>query len=63
MDFRFSEEQLLLANSVREFTARECPREYIREMEKRDEYPEDLFKKIAQNGWLVCTSSTFIFIT
>jgi len=52
MDYGFSEAQLLLRNSIREFLNKECPKNYIKEMEQREEYPEAIFKKMAKNGWL-----------
>jgi len=59
MDFSFTEEQLLLKNSVQEFLQKECPKSYIAELERRylreeeaEEYPREIFKKMAQQGWL-----------
>ena len=52
MDFKFTEQQLLLRNSVHEFLQKECPKNYIRELEDRREYPEEIFRKIADKGWL-----------
>jgi len=52
MDFNFTEAQLLLRNSAREFLQKECPKSYIREMEEKGEVPEEVFKKMAEKGWL-----------
>lgn len=52
MDFKFTEAQLLLRNSVREFLQKECPKSYIRELEDKGEYPEQVFRKMAEKGWL-----------
>lgn len=52
MDFRFSDQQLLLRKSLREFLQKECPKSYIRELEDRQEYPEKVFREMAKNGWL-----------
>ena len=37
MDFKFTEAQLLLRNSIREFLQKECPKNYIRELEEKEE--------------------------
>lgn len=52
MDFKFTEAQLLLRNSIREFLQKECPKNYIRELEEKEEYPEEIFKRMAEKGWL-----------
>ena len=52
MDFGLSEEQELLQQSAREFLARECPPEFVREVAKSDDgYPRALYAQIAQLGW------------
>jgi alkylation response protein AidB-like acyl-CoA dehydrogenase len=51
MDFLFSEEQILLRESVREFALKEiAPR--VKEMDEKKEIPADLLKKIAEMGYL-----------
>jgi len=52
MDYGLNEAQLLLRNSVREFLRKECPKNYIKELEEKEEYPEKLFRKMAEKGWL-----------
>jgi len=52
MDFSFTEAQLLLKNSVHDFLQKECPKSYVREFEDKGEYPEGLFRKMANMGWL-----------
>lgn len=51
MDFGFTKEQSMLRNSIREFMAKECPREYVRELDQKGEYPFELYKKMAKLEW------------
>ena len=51
MDFSFSEEQRLLRQSVIRFMEKECPRELIRELEKKRQSPPGLLKKMGDLGW------------
>ncbi|MDY6855461.1 MAG: acyl-CoA dehydrogenase family protein [Thermodesulfobacteriota bacterium] len=51
MDFKFTEEQEILRKSVRDFMDKECPREYIRELDDKEEFPSGLYKKMAELGW------------
>ncbi len=50
MDFSFTKDQELLRNMVCEFVRRECPREYIRQIDERGEFPHDLWEKMAEAG-------------
>ncbi len=51
MDFLFTEDQILLRDSVREFAQKEiAPR--VKEMDEKKEMPLDLIKKIAEMGYL-----------
>ena len=52
MDFRLTEEQEILKKTVRNFMQKECPRDYIRECEEKEVYPEELFRKMTELGWL-----------
>jgi alkylation response protein AidB-like acyl-CoA dehydrogenase len=53
MDLGFSETQHMLRNAAREFLQQECPRSFVREMEQNEMgYTLDLWKKIADMGWL-----------
>ncbi len=53
MDFSFSQEQELLRKTARDFLQRECPTDLVRRMEEDDRgYPTDLWRKIAELGWL-----------
>ena len=51
MDFKFTEEQEILRMSVRNFMEKECPREYVRELDEKEEFPFELYKKMAELGW------------
>ena len=52
MDFKFTEEQELLRQTIRKFIERECPREYQRELDEKEEFPHDLWDKLAEMGML-----------
>lgn len=48
MDYGFDEKKLALRERIRAFVEEELPKEYVRELDARDEYPHDLLKKLAQ---------------
>lgn len=50
MDFALSEEQKATQNTIKKFIARECTREAARELDERGEFPEILFKTVADMG-------------
>src|SRR5947207_352525 len=53
MDMDFSEEQMLLKTSAREFLDRECPATLVRQMERDAHgFPAELWKQMAALGWL-----------
>ena len=53
MDVLLTEEETMLKNSARDFLERECPPSLAREMEVDDlGYPPELWKQIADLGWL-----------
>lgn len=52
MDFGLTDEQLLLQKTAREFVARACPPERAKEWDETGTYPEDLFRSMADLGWL-----------
>ncbi len=51
MNFELSEDQEKLQQKAAEFCARECPPEFESSLEKNDAFPEDLYKKMAENGF------------
>jgi alkylation response protein AidB-like acyl-CoA dehydrogenase len=53
MDTKFSEAQLILKKSAKDFMSKECPMALVREMEKDAKgYPPELWQKIAELGWV-----------
>jgi len=52
MDFQFTDEQRLWGDTVHNFMDREVGREYTREHDASREFPEEVYKKMAQQGWL-----------
>src|SRR5262249_58532479 len=53
IDFGLSEEQEALQRSAREFLARECPPALVRDTAKSDDgVPHDLYRKMAELGWM-----------
>src|SRR4030095_9028745 len=53
MDFGFSEEQEMLRSSARDFLTKEAPMTYVRNMmEDEVGFTGDLWKKMAELGWL-----------
>jgi len=53
MDFTFTEEQEMLRTSARDFLETECTEKLVREVEDGDSsYSSELWKKIADLGWL-----------
>ena len=53
MDMEFTEEQQALQNTARTFLTTECPLSVARDMESSDDgFPRELWKKMADLGWL-----------
>lgn len=51
MEFGLNEEQKILKNSVTDFMEKECPPEYIRELDEKEQYPYEIYGKMAKLGW------------
>ena len=51
MDFKFTKEQIMLKNSVRDFVKKEKLKDLARELDETGEYPFDIHKKMAKLGW------------
>lgn len=51
MNFGFTEEQNILRKSVKDFMEKECPPEYVRELDEKEAYPYELYGKMAKLGW------------
>jgi len=52
MDFRFNEEQQMWHDTVHDFMDNEVGREYTREHDASRDFPYDVYKKMAAQGWL-----------
>ncbi|MDH4300259.1 MAG: acyl-CoA/acyl-ACP dehydrogenase, partial [Dehalococcoidia bacterium] len=53
MDLGLSEEQEMLKKSARDFLQKECPKRLVRQLDESDEgYSSDLWRKMAELGWL-----------
>lgn len=53
MDILLTEEEKMLQNTAREFLEAECPTRLVRDMEVDEKgYPPDLWKQVADLGWL-----------
>jgi alkylation response protein AidB-like acyl-CoA dehydrogenase len=52
MDFSFTDEQQLWYDTLQSFMEHEVGREYTREHDQSREFPEEVFQKMAKEGWL-----------
>jgi alkylation response protein AidB-like acyl-CoA dehydrogenase len=52
MDFEYNDEQRLWHETVHRFMDQEVGREYTREHDQNREFPEEVFQKMAAQGWL-----------
>lgn len=52
MDFNFTDEQQLWYQTLQDFMENEVGREYTREHDQSREFPEEVFQKMAREGWL-----------
>lgn len=52
MDFRFTHEQQMWRDTLDRFMENEVGREYTREKEAAREFPEQAYRKVAEQGWL-----------
>ena len=52
MDFQFTHEQQLWSDTLQNFMEREVGREYTREHDASREFPEEVYQKMARQGWL-----------
>ncbi|NPU83765.1 MAG: acyl-CoA dehydrogenase [Syntrophaceae bacterium] len=51
MDFRLTEEQEVIRDTIRRFIARECTRDAAREADTQGGFPEKLYRPLADNGF------------
>jgi alkylation response protein AidB-like acyl-CoA dehydrogenase len=47
MDFQFSQEQEMFRRTIRRYIQKECSPQREQELDDREEFPEDLFRKMA----------------
>lgn len=52
MDFRFNEEQQMWRDTLHRFMENEVGREYTRKHDESRKFPEEAYKKFAEQGWL-----------
>ena len=52
MDFRFTEEQRIWHDTLHDFMENEVGREYTREHDASREFPYEVYRKMADQGWL-----------
>ena len=53
MEYRFSEQQEMFRNQIRDFLEKECPRTLVKEIkQKKLDYTPELYHKMADLGWL-----------
>lgn len=52
MDFKFSEEQEMFSESVKRFMKKEVTKEYVRTCDREKRIPLDVYRKMAEFGWL-----------
>jgi len=52
LDFSFSEEQEMLKEAVRKFMRKEVSPAYIQEIDDKEEFPDELWRKMSSLGWV-----------
>lgn len=53
VDFNFNEDQQLLKTNARDFVKRECPSDFVRNMEEDEKgYTDELWEQMAELGWM-----------
>jgi len=50
MQFEITEQQQLMRDLIRKFIEKDCPREYQRELDDKEQFPHDLWDKLAEMG-------------
>jgi len=51
MEFELTHRQKMLRDSIREIVERELPREYLRELDEKGEFPYKFYEKLAELGY------------
>jgi len=52
MDFELNEERKMLVATLRKFVSQECPAEYARKIDEYETFPHELYKKMADLGFM-----------
>ncbi|HEX4920952.1 MAG TPA: acyl-CoA dehydrogenase family protein, partial [Candidatus Bathyarchaeia archaeon] len=52
ISFELSKEKEFLRSNIRTLVERECPREYAREIDEKEEFPERVWKALGEGGFL-----------
>ncbi|MBN2569552.1 MAG: acyl-CoA/acyl-ACP dehydrogenase [Deltaproteobacteria bacterium] len=52
MDFEFNEERKMLIATLEKFIRNECTPEFAREIDESEEFPHDLYRKMAELGFM-----------
>ncbi len=52
MDFNLNEERRMLVDTLRKFVGKECTGEFAREIDESEIFPHDLYKKMAELGFM-----------
>lgn len=52
MDFEFTEQQKIMRDTIANFMKKECPPEYTRALDAECRFPEEVWQKLAENGFL-----------
>jgi len=52
MDFSFTEEQIMLRDTIRRFVEKEIPREVAVEIDEQDQFPHELLQKLCDLGFM-----------
>jgi alkylation response protein AidB-like acyl-CoA dehydrogenase len=55
MDFSLTEEQKMLRETMMRFIGKECTKEVVRQLDEADEFPKEIFSKLADLGVLGLT--------
>lgn len=52
MDFTFNDEQRMWHDMLHSFMEKEVGREYTREHDESRQFPDEIYQKMADQGWL-----------
>jgi acyl-CoA dehydrogenase len=52
LNFDLGEQKELLRQEIQRLVARECPPEYVREMDEKEEFPRRVWQRLAEAGYL-----------